>query len=123
MSRQYNFFAGYNIGETNFDGRTEVLTASAPVTPNTTYEIKLVVADQGDDQYDTSIFIEAGSFNLGGDLGEDLTLAAGTASCSGEQVILDTQAPNAIHTWFLDGTQIPGAGSGSTLPNQYGRYL
>ncbi|MDG1660185.1 MAG: choice-of-anchor L domain-containing protein [Winogradskyella sp.] len=110
------FFAGYNIGETNFDGRTEVLTASAPVTPNTTYEIKLVVADQGDDQYDTSIFIEAGSFNLGGDLGEDLTLAAGTASCSGEQVILDTQAPNAIHTWFLDGTPIPGAGSGSTLP-------
>lgn len=110
-----DFFAGYNIGETNFGGRTEVLTATAPVTANTTYEIKLVVADQGDTQFDTSIFIEAGSFNLGGDLGDDLTLAAGTASCGGEDVTLDTQAPDAMHTWFFNGAPIVGAGSGSTL--------
>ncbi|WP_299368665.1 choice-of-anchor L domain-containing protein [Winogradskyella sp.] len=59
------FFAGYNIGDTNYGGRTEVLTATASVTPNVTYEIKLVVADEGDSIWDTAIFIEAGSFSLG----------------------------------------------------------
>ncbi|GGI56586.1 choice-of-anchor L domain-containing protein [Winogradskyella haliclonae] len=110
------FFAGYNIGDTNFGGRTDVLTATATVIPNTTYEIKLVVADQGDNQWDTSIFIEAGSFNLGGDLGEDITLANGTAPCGVlEDVTLDTQAPDATHTWFFNGVPIAGAGTGSTL--------
>ncbi|TCK67544.1 gliding motility-associated-like protein [Winogradskyella wandonensis] len=112
-----DFFEGYNIGDTNYGGRTEVLTAVADnLTPNTTYEIKLVVADQGDDLFDTAIFIEAGSFNLGGDLGEDITLANGTAACGVlEDITLDTQAPNAIHTWYFNGAPIAGAGTGSTL--------
>jgi len=42
------YFEGYNIGDTNYGGRTVVLTASADVIPNQPYEIKLVVADQGD---------------------------------------------------------------------------
>ncbi|WP_246277463.1 choice-of-anchor L domain-containing protein [Winogradskyella ursingii] len=94
------FFEGYNIGETNYGGRTIVLTATADVIPNTTYEIKLVVADQGDSAFDSAIFLEAGSFNLGGDLGEDLTIDAGTADCDGNQVTLDTGASTATHTWF-----------------------
>ncbi|WP_296378672.1 choice-of-anchor L domain-containing protein [Winogradskyella sp.] len=111
------FFDDYNIGETNYGGRTEVLTAVADnLIIDATYEIKLVVADAGlDSIFDTAIFIEAGSFNLGGDLGDDLTLAAGTASCGGEEVTLDTQAPNATHTWFLNGSPITGAGTDSTL--------
>ncbi|MFD1062300.1 choice-of-anchor L domain-containing protein [Winogradskyella litorisediminis] len=110
-------FAGYNLGDTNYGGRTEVLTASAVVIPNTTYEIKLVVADAGTDSiFDTAIFIEAGSFNLGGDLGDDITLANGTAPCGDiETVTLDTQAPDATHTWFFNGMPIAGAGIGSTL--------
>ncbi|WP_179008392.1 DUF7619 domain-containing protein [Winogradskyella forsetii] len=59
------FFEGYNIGNTNYGGRTTVLTASATVVPGATYEIKLVVADKGDSIWDSAIFIEAGSFNLG----------------------------------------------------------
>ena len=103
-----SFFAGYNLGATNFGGRTEVLTAFATVTPNTTYEIKLVVADALDDIFDTAIFIEAGSFNLGGDLGDDITLASGTAECDGQLITLDTKAPNADHTWFFNGVEISG---------------
>jgi len=95
------YFEGYNIGETNYGGRTVVLTASAVVNPNTTYEIKLVVADQGDSIWDSAIFLEAGSFNLGGDLGDDITIVAGTAECVGIPVTLDTSAPTATHTWFL----------------------
>ena len=51
-----DFFAGYNLGATNYNGRTEVLTASATgLEPNETYVMKLVVADQGDNLFDTAI--------------------------------------------------------------------
>uniref|UniRef100_UPI003F6A6F45 choice-of-anchor L domain-containing protein n=1 Tax=Winogradskyella sp. TaxID=1883156 RepID=UPI003F6A6F45 len=102
------FFEGYNIGETNYGGRTSVLTASATVIPNTVYEIKLVVADQGDSIWDSAIFLEAGSFNLGGDLGDDITIAAGTAECGGNAITLDTEATTATHTWYFNGVEIPG---------------
>ena len=118
------FFAGYNLGATNYGGRTEVLTAFADnLIPNTAYEIKLVVSDAGTDSiFDTAVFIEAGSFNLGGDLGDDLTLAAGTASCGGDVVTLDTQAPNAAHTWFFNGVQIPGETSSTLDIDEAGTY-
>ncbi|WP_435413274.1 choice-of-anchor L domain-containing protein, partial [Psychroserpens mesophilus] len=108
------FFEGYLLNDTNYGGRTVVLTATATVIPNTTYEIKLVVADEGDSIWDSAIFLEAGSFNLGGELGDDITIAAGTAECEGQIVTLDTEAPTAIHTWFKDGVEIVGETS-STL--------
>lgn len=64
-SNNPDFFEGYNIGNTNYGGRTEVLTAFASVIPNTMYEIKLVVADQNDSIWDTAVFLEANSFDLG----------------------------------------------------------
>ena len=105
------YFDGYNIGDTNYGGRTIVLTASADVIPNQPYEIKLVVADQGDDAWDSAIFIEAGSFNIGLDLGQDFTIAGGNSACSGETLRLDTLISTAIgtHTWYKDGVLIPGA--------------
>ncbi|PTM04220.1 MAG: gliding motility protein, partial [Bacteroidetes bacterium] len=105
------YFDGYNIGDTNYGGRTVVLTASADVIPNQPYEIKLVVADQGDDVWDSAIFIEAGSFNIGLDLGEDLTIAGGNSACSDEPLRLDTLIDTTIgsHTWYQDGVLIPGA--------------
>jgi hypothetical protein len=48
-----------------FDGLTTVLTASSPVIPCQTYHLKIVVADVGDDIYDSAIFLNAGSFNAG----------------------------------------------------------
>ena len=52
---------------------------------------------------------------MGGELGDDLTRAAGTASCGGQTITLDTQARDAIHTWSFNGNPIAGAGTGSTL--------
>lgn len=110
------FFEGYNLGATNYGGRTIVLTANAEVIPNQTYEIKLVVADQGDSSWDSAIFLEAGSFNIGLDLGEDLTLTGGNPACSDTPLILDTEIPTttASHIWFLDGVEIAGE-TNSTL--------
>lgn len=59
------YFEGYSIGDTNYNGRTAVLTASASVIPNTEYEIKLVLADEGDHIWDTAVFLEGDSFNFG----------------------------------------------------------
>jgi hypothetical protein len=77
----------------------------------TTYEIKLVVADQGDSAFDSAIFLEAGSFNIGGDLGPDQTIANGNPGCLGTPITLDAQLNNTglTFTWYKDGVIIPGA--------------
>ncbi|MEM5566719.1 choice-of-anchor L domain-containing protein, partial [Psychroserpens sp. AS72] len=98
----------------SFDGRTAVFTAQSPVIPGDTYHIKLVVADASDASLDSGVFLKAGSFDLGGDLGDDITIAAGTAECDGEVIVLDTQTPTAAHVWYKDGVIIPGE-TGSTL--------
>ncbi|TYA57299.1 T9SS type B sorting domain-containing protein [Formosa maritima] len=111
-----DLFEGYNLPYTNYGGQTKVLTASAVVIPNQAYEIKLVVADQGDSAYDSAIFLEAGSFNIGLELGEDLTLAGGNPACSNDTYILDTQIPTSLasHVWYLNGIEIIGE-TNSTL--------
>lgn len=51
-----------------FDGFTKVLTAQLNLIPCETYHLKLVVADVGDDSWDSAVFLEAESFNIGGEL-------------------------------------------------------
>lgn len=91
----------------NFNGRTVVFTAQSPVVIGETYHIKLVVADDSDTQYDTGIFLKSGSFDIGElDLGDDITIEAGTASCLNEPMVLDTHVPNFEHVWYKDGIAI-----------------
>ncbi|MBV7269778.1 choice-of-anchor L domain-containing protein, partial [Winogradskyella sp. WHY3] len=87
-----------------FDGRTVVFTAQSAVVPGENYTIKLVIADDGDNNYDSGVFLKAGSFDLGGDLGEDITIEAGTAECGGTEITLDTGITTAQHTWFYEDT-------------------
>ena len=103
-----DYFAGYNLTDTNYGGRTKVLTATAPVEPNKVYEMKLVVADQGDYFFDSAIFLEAGSFNIGSDLGLDRTIASGNPGCSGTPIELDATIPiaDATYKWFKDGVEM-----------------
>lgn len=49
-----------------YDGFTTQLTATLRLSPCNTYHIRLVVADVADNYYDSAVFLEAGSFNLGG---------------------------------------------------------
>jgi len=70
-SENVGYFAQYNLGgnvynsATNYNGQTAVMTASSAIIPNHNYHIKLVIADRGDSVYDSSVFIEAGSFTSG----------------------------------------------------------
>ena len=48
----------------NQGGYTTVLTASSAVTCGETYHLKLAISDVFDNQFNSSVFLEAGSFNV-----------------------------------------------------------
>lgn len=55
-----------NTAECQLDGWTSVFTATANVIPCQTYHIKLAIADVGDDDYASAVFLRANSFDAGG---------------------------------------------------------
>ncbi|WP_353776810.1 choice-of-anchor L domain-containing protein, partial [Winogradskyella sp. 3972H.M.0a.05] len=119
------YFGGYtaqNQPPTSFDGRTVVFTAQSPVTPGENYNIKLVIADASDTALDSGVFLKAGSFDLGGDLGDDITIMAGTAECDGTPILLNTGVVGAVHTWYKDGVEITGETDESLVVTEEGTY-
>ncbi|WP_420572494.1 choice-of-anchor L domain-containing protein [Kordia sp.] len=98
------YFEGYNLGDTNYNGRTTVLTATATLIPNQQYHIKLVLADGTDQNADSAIFIEGNSFNATVDLGPDITTCANSFLLNA-----DIGNPLATYEWFRNGVSIPGS--------------
>jgi gliding motility-associated-like protein len=95
------FFEGYNIGDTNFNGRTTVMSALANITPNVQYQIKLIIADQTDRNFDSAVFIEGNSFTDSVNLGEDIS------SCNASTTLdAETNNPDATYVWFLNGNEL-----------------
>ena len=111
------FFGGYNIGDTNYNGRTSVMTATATITPNVTYHIKLVIADQTDKNYDSAVFIEGNSFNATVDLGPDIQTCADTVTLDG-----NIENPLATYSWFFNNTLLPGETQPIITTSQSGNY-
>ncbi|GAA4955059.1 hypothetical protein GCM10023314_30950 [Algibacter agarivorans] len=112
-----SYFEGFNIGDTNFNGRTTVFTANATITPNVKYHIKLVIADQTDYKFDSAVFIEGNSFNASVDLGPDVSTCANT-------VELNANINNnlATYSWFLNDTLIPGENNANYTAATSGTY-
>ncbi|MFD0863313.1 choice-of-anchor L domain-containing protein [Sungkyunkwania multivorans] len=110
------FFAGNNLGATNYEGRTTVLTASASVVPNQSYHLKMVIADQFDAILDTAIFIESGSLVAEVDLGPDQT------PC--ESTTLDGDVGNSLasYEWLRNGVPISGENNSTLFVDQGGTY-
>ncbi|TQD34888.1 choice-of-anchor L domain-containing protein, partial [Haloflavibacter putidus] len=107
-------------------GNTVLMTAQSAVTPGETYHIKLAVADRNDTAYNSAVFLEAGSFDVGEvNLGGDLTVENGEATCQGNEVILDiglSVIPGVVITWYLDGTVIPGETGPTLVVTEEGTY-
>jgi gliding motility-associated-like protein len=125
------YFGAFNGGSvasgsaTNFNGQTVVMNAtSTTLIPNTTYHIKLVIADRQDNQADSAIFLGANSFNVGQDvLGSDLTLASNTAICNNENQTITSGLNPLIYSfaWTFNGAPTGGNTPDLTL-NQPGVY-
>mgnify|MGYP002639724285 CR=1 FL=1 len=105
------YFESFNgsVSPINFNGQTKVMSATATVVPNETYHVKLVIADHVNYRYDSAVFLEAGSFELTADLGNDFLLANNTALCGNDTYLLDATQPgiNNTYQWFKDGTLLP----------------
>ena len=101
-------YVGVGSPPVAYDGYTRSFTAFSSVNPGEQYHIKLAIADARDEQYDSAVFLEGGSFNIGLDLGADLTIATNNAACTNENTTLDTGFNSLVHTWYLDGAEIPG---------------
>lgn len=99
-----SFFNGYNTGTSpiNYAGQTIVMNAQTEVIPNKTYHLKLVIGDDTTRQFNSAVFIEAGSFTSKINFGSDRTTATNNPACIGETMILDTQlqAPKYNFKWF-----------------------
>jgi gliding motility-associated-like protein len=105
-----NYFNGFNSfnSPTNYSGQTVVLTAQTTVTAGKTYHIKLVIADDKEEYYDSAVFLEAGSFSSKINLGEDRLLANNNPVCFGEKLILNTQLSGAnSYKWYKNNIEIP----------------
>ncbi|RZK12473.1 MAG: T9SS type B sorting domain-containing protein [Flavobacterium sp.] len=106
------YFDAFNGFEhpTNYNGQTVVMKAQANVTPGVLYHIKLVVADQGNNLYDSAIFLGGGSFKIEKDLGEDRLISTGNPLCDGEDYQLDATEPGTnTYQWYRNNGAIAGA--------------
>lgn len=126
------YFAGYNTAniETNFNGRTTPLTAVATVVPGQEYHFKMVLADAGtfltDTSYDSAVFLEGGSFDIGVQLLDPLgaQLPSDLYVCDNEPQVLNASVTisDATYQWFHDDIAIPNATTPSytaVLPGVY----
>src|SRR5690606_15823764 len=107
-------------------GQTVLMTASSnDVEPGVIYRMKLVIANRSDHSWDSTVFLEAGSFELGApDLGGDKLIVDESALCSDEPYVLDTQlsADEYVFHWFRDGLLIPGENGPSLEVTESGIY-
>ncbi len=120
------YFNGYNTASSpiNYAGQTKVLTAQTNVQPGKTYHIKLVIADQRNESYDSAVFLEAGSFLPKIDLGSDRLLTTNNPICFGESYTIDTKLPSSLgytYKWFKDNVAFTNNSSTftATSPGTY----
>ncbi|UQD57431.1 T9SS type B sorting domain-containing protein [Flavobacterium sp. K5-23] len=108
----------------NYSGQTKILNAQTAVIAGKKYHIKLVIADDVIDTYDSAVFIEGGSFSSKIDLGQDQLIATNNPICFGEAITLNTNLPG-LHQWTRtdsNGTTLLPETSSSLVIQEAGVY-
>ncbi|WP_281297111.1 T9SS type B sorting domain-containing protein [Flavobacterium limnophilum] len=91
----------------NYAGQTVVMNAQTNVVAGKTYHIKLVIADDKNQYYDSAVFLKAGSFAPKIDLGPDRL--RDNPVCFGESLVIDTKLPASYaYKWFKNNVEIIG---------------
>ncbi len=123
------YFAGQNTAniETNFNGRTIPLTAVADVIPGQTYHFKMVLADASDSSFNSAVFLQGGSFDIGISIVDEngVVLPDTINMCDNTPKILKAQlstVPGMTFQWYKDGVAIPGATAITYTATQPGVY-
>ena len=116
----------------NMRGQTKSMVAKATVNIGTPYSIKLVIGDYNDSQFDSAVFIEAGSFKLGQPDLQGTGANAGISAvndniqyCDGEDLLIQASPssnPSITYSWEKDKVLIPGANSYTLLVTDSGAY-
>lgn len=120
------YYVPGNFPDIEYGGRTVPLTAQADVIPGQTYHIRLLIADAGDTGYDSAVFLEAGSFNLGSyivdengvEIGDELTVCGQTSY----NLHVAVDDPSVQLQWYKDGIAIPGATTNTLTITESGLY-
>lgn len=94
---QINWVQHPNLDLIEYDGFTKVLTASLKLIPCETYHLRLVISDVSDGNYDSAVFLEAESFNIGGNIN------LSTRSPNGLDTLVE-----ACNTGFFEVKRRPG---------------
>ena len=107
---------GSNDSATNFNGQTKILTAVAEIDPGEEYHIKLVIADEGknaNSQYDSAVFLEAGSFTGNIDMIPAIETDDSAIICNGSNVTIQPKNPatdindsGAKYYWYKDNVSL-----------------
>jgi len=123
VSDNEEFFQTYNVNNPenstlNMRGHTQVISTNSELQPGVPYRIRFLVGDSNDADFDSAVFLAAGSFETTLDLGEDETL------CANETVTLNTEVDSSQygHTWIKDGEEIPGETDSSYTVTEGGTY-
>jgi gliding motility-associated-like protein len=86
-----------NTGVIQYDGYTDGLTAQLSVIACSTYHVKIVIADAGDESYDSGLFLGVGSFSCSTPL---LTVNTPAPICGGQNAVLTaTAGSTGTYTW------------------------
>jgi len=123
VSDNEEYFQTYNVNNPenstlNMRGHTQVISTTSELQPGVPYRIRFLIGDSNDVDYDSAVFLAAGSFETTLDLGEDETL------CANETVTLNTQVDASLydHTWLKDGEEISGETGSSYTVTEGGTY-
>lgn len=117
------YFNGYNNAASpiNYSGQTVIMNAQTDVVAGKSYHIKLVIANDKNEFYDSSVFLKAGSFAPKIDLGPDRL--RDNPVCFGENLVIDTKlSPTYAYKWFKNNLEIIGATQPSYTVTDTGAY-
>jgi gliding motility-associated-like protein len=109
----------------NFMGNTVPLKVQSAVVPGALYHIKMVVGELKDGLFDSAVFLDGKSFDVGKiDFGTDLLVSTNTAVCFATNKVLDTKLNTTYFNfvWTKDGAVINGATSPTYTVTEPGEY-